>query len=72
MATQEGRDIYKHRKQTVEPQFAHIKRNMGVRRFLRRGVDKVKSEWCLVCTAVNVGILRLNPLSESRLGGARP
>jgi len=72
MATEEGRNIYKRRKQTVEPRFGHIKRHMGVRRFLRRGMDKVKTEWSLICTAVNVGILRLNPLSASWLGGAWP
>ncbi|RJP36031.1 MAG: hypothetical protein C4547_08240 [Phycisphaerales bacterium] len=55
MATQEGRNIYKRRKRRVELRFGHIKRNMGVRRFLRRGMDKVKTEWSLVCTAVNPG-----------------
>ena len=32
-------------------------RLLGVRRFLRRGMDKVRTEWSLVCTAVNIGIL---------------
>lgn len=63
MATKEGRDIYQRRKQTVEPRFGHIKRNLGVRRFLRRGMENVKTEWSLVCTAVNLGIL-LNHWSE--------
>lgn len=57
MDTQAGRDIYKRRKCTVEPCFGHIKHNMGVRRFLRRGLEKVKSEWSMVCTAVNLAIL---------------
>ena len=57
MATPEGRAIYKRRKQTVEPRIGHIKHNLGVRRFLRRGIQKVKTEWSLVCTAVNLGIL---------------
>jgi len=57
MATDEGREIYKRRKHTVEPRIGHIKHNLGVRRFLRRGIEKVKTEWSLVCTAVNVGIL---------------
>jgi len=30
---------------------------MGVRRFLRRGIEKVKTEWIMACTAVNLGIL---------------
>ena len=30
---------------------------LGVRRFLRRGLEAVRTEWSLLCTAVNVGIL---------------
>ena len=57
MGTEEGRAIYKRRKHTVEPRIGHIKHNMGVRRFLRRGLDQVKTEWTLVCCAVNLGIV---------------
>ncbi len=57
MGTEAGRQIYKRRKHTVEPRIGHIKHNMGVRRFLRRGIEKVTTEWMMVCTAVNVGIL---------------
>ena len=57
MATEEGREIYQRRKYTVEPRIGHIKHNMGVRRFLRRGLEKVKTEWIMACTAVNLGIL---------------
>lgn len=60
MATEEGRGIYKHRKFTVEPRFGHIKHNMGIRRFLRRGLEKVKTEWTMICTAANLGILLRN------------
>jgi transposase len=57
MNSEAGRAAYKLRKQTVEPRFGHIKHDLGVRRFLRRGLEKVRTEWSLVCTAVNVGIL---------------
>jgi transposase len=57
MGTEAGREIYKRRKHTVEPRIGHIKHNMGVRRFLRRGIEKVTTEWTMVCAAVNVGIL---------------
>ncbi|MEE9122988.1 MAG: IS1182 family transposase [candidate division NC10 bacterium] len=57
MATEDGREIYKRRKYTVEPRIGHIKHNMGVRRFLRRGIEKVKTEWTMACTVVNLGIL---------------
>ncbi len=52
MATEEGREIYKRRKCIVEPRIGHIKHNMGVRRFLRRGIEKVKTEWIMACSAV--------------------
>lgn len=57
MDTDVGRGIYKRRKHTVEPRFAHVKQNLGVRRFLRRGLEKVKTEWFMVCTAVNLGVI---------------
>ena len=57
MGTETGREVYKRRKYTVEPRIGHIKHNMGVRRFLRRGIEKVRTEWIMTCTAVNLGIL---------------
>jgi hypothetical protein len=57
MGTESGREIYKRRKCIVEPRIGHIKHNLGVRRFMRRGIEKVQTEWALVCAAVNVGIL---------------
>jgi transposase len=57
MASPEGRARYRLRKQTVEPCIGRIKHNLGVRRFLRRSLAKVATEWALLCTAVNVGVL---------------
>jgi hypothetical protein len=57
MDTEEGRAIYKRRKYTVEPRIGHIKHNMGMRRFLRRGIAKVSTEWIMACSVVNLGIL---------------
>lgn len=57
MATEAGRATYKRRKYTVEPRIGHIKHNLGVRQFLRRGLEQVKTEWMMVCTVVNLGIL---------------
>jgi hypothetical protein len=57
MNSDAGRAIYKRRKETVEPRFGQIKHGLGVRRFLRRGLEKVRTEWSLVCTAINIGIL---------------
>lgn len=57
MKTEEGRSRYRLRGPTVEPRFGHIKRGLGIRRFLHRGLSQVRTEWSLICTAVNVGIL---------------
>lgn len=48
------RSRYRLRKQTVEPVFGQIKDPMGFTRFLLRGLEKVASEWSLVCTAHNL------------------
>jgi transposase len=48
------RSRYRLRKQTVEPVFGQIKGARGFRQFLLRGIDKVKQEWALICTAHNV------------------
>jgi hypothetical protein len=42
------------RKQIVEPVFGQIKQGRGFRQFLLRGLEKVKAEWALICTAHNL------------------
>ncbi len=54
LATTDGRNKYKLRQQTVEPVFGIIKSALGFRRFMLRGVEKVKLEWTLVCAAYNL------------------
>jgi hypothetical protein len=51
------RAILKQRGATVEPVFGWAKEVMGFRRWTVRGLDKVKTQWLLVCTAMN--LLRL-------------
>jgi transposase len=48
------RSRYRLRKQIVEPVFGQIKHARGFRQFLLRGLDKVRSEWALICTAHNL------------------
>jgi transposase len=48
------RSRYRLRKQTVEPVFGQIKEARGFRQFLLRGIEKVKAEWALICTAHNL------------------
>jgi hypothetical protein len=45
---------YRLRKQLPEPVFGQIKQGRGFRQFLMRGVEKVRAEWALVCTAHNL------------------
>jgi transposase len=48
------RSRYRLRKQVVEPVFGQIKQATGFRQFLLRGIEKVKAEWALICTAHNI------------------
>ncbi|HEX5182161.1 MAG TPA: IS1182 family transposase, partial [Allosphingosinicella sp.] len=48
------RSRYRLRKQTVEPVFGQIKQARGFRQFLLRGLEKVKGEWAMICTAHNL------------------
>jgi len=60
LLTKAGAAVYARRKTLVEPVFGQIKQARGFRQFLLRGVDKVRSEWALVCTTHN--ILKLHRL----------
>ena len=53
LKTKEGKEIYKKRKETVEPVFGIIKQVMGFRQFMLRGKEKVNTEWSLVKVAYN-------------------
>ena len=53
LKTEEGKEIYKKRKETVEPVFGIIKHVMGFRQFMLRRIDKVNTEWSLVKAAYN-------------------
>lgn len=54
LARPRGRDRYRRRKAVVEPVFGWIKNVLGFRRFSLRGMSQVRSEWSLVCLAVNL------------------
>lgn len=54
LKTRQGKALYAKRKQTVEPVFGIIKSVMGFRQFLMRGLEKVRTEWKLVCLAWNL------------------
>jgi transposase len=48
------RSRYRFRKQIVEPVFGQIKAARGFRQFLMRGIEKVRAEWAMICTAHNL------------------
>jgi Transposase DDE domain len=49
-----GQALYSRRKVIVEPVFGQIKEARGFRRFLLRGLAKVRGEWRLVCLGHNL------------------
>lgn len=57
MATPEGKETYKKRRHPGERPFAVIKEQFGVRRFLLRGIDQVRTEWRWLATAFNLKLL---------------
>jgi transposase len=61
LMTAEGKELYKQRKQTVEPVFGQIKGARGFRQFLRRGQAAVRGEWALLCTVHNLLKLKQTP-----------
>ncbi len=48
------RSRHRLRKQVVEPVFGHIKECRRFRRFLLRGIEHVRAEWSMLCTAHNL------------------
>ncbi len=52
-------DLLKKRMGTAEPVMAWVKHLLGFKRWTVRGIDKVRSQWVLLCTTVNLGKLYL-------------
>lgn len=50
----EGRQIYRRRQALVEPVFGTLKEQRGMRRFRRRGLAAVSTEWMLAVIAYNL------------------
>lgn len=56
-------EIYAKRSTSIEPVFGNIKSNLGYRRFTRRGLPAVQSEWRLMCVVHN--LLKLQQAAHS-------
>ena len=53
-----GKQIYSHRMSVVEPVFANIGTNKGLKRFSLRGQKKVQGQWRLYCLIHNIEKLK--------------
>jgi transposase len=58
LAEPEQAERYSKRSTSIEPVFGNIKGNLGYRRFARRSLPAVQSEWRLMCTIHNLLKLR--------------
>jgi transposase len=63
LASEAGAARYAKRKITVEPVFGNIKANLRFRRFSRRSLPAVTSEWRLICATHNLLKLRRHQLA---------
>ncbi len=54
LKTASGKKDYARRAHLAETPNAVIKHAMGLRQFLLRGLDKVRTEWLWACTAFNI------------------
>lgn len=54
LRSEEGLRLRAQRGVDVEPVFGRIKNNWGFRRFLLRGLEKVRIEWGLLSVALNL------------------
>lgn len=66
MRTEPAQAIYNQRMRIAETPFGLIKHVLGLRQFLLRGLEKVKTEWRWTCLAVNLDKL------ARLLGRSRP
>lgn len=66
MKTNRAKEIYKKRKQIVEPVFGDIKENKEFTKFLTRGLETVKIEFNLLCTASNLNRIQVRKIRKKK------
>ena len=57
MQTPEAKAVYDQRMRIAETPFGFIKHVLGLRQFLLRGLEKVKTEWQWIATTINMSKL---------------
>ncbi len=65
LATERGEQLYRERKQTVQPTFGHTKHNRGFDRFHRRGRAAVRTEWRLMMLTHNLTKLHTHQMAPA-------
>jgi transposase len=65
LGTELGEELYRQRKQTVEPVFGHTKHNRQFGRFHRRGRVAVRTEWRLIMMTHNLTKLHRHQLAAA-------
>jgi transposase len=65
LATDHGAELYRQRKQMIEPVFAHTKFNRHLERFHRRGRSAVRTEWRLITATHNLMKLHKHQLAAA-------
>lgn len=65
LASEPGEELYRKRKQTVEPVFGHTKHNRKFTRFHRRGRAAVRTEWRLMMMTHNLTKLHTHQLAAA-------
>jgi Transposase DDE domain/Transposase domain (DUF772) len=63
LASELGDSLYRKRKHTIEPVFAHTKHNRHINRFHRRGRSAVRTEWRLILMTHNLTKLHRHQLA---------
>lgn len=66
LATEQGQELYRKRKATVEPVFGQMKFNRRFDRFQRRGRAACRSEWRLFGASHNLLKLHTNQIATAR------
>jgi transposase len=65
LASELGQQLYRKRKQMIEPVFGHTRHNRGVTRFLRRGREAVRTEWRLLMATHNLTKLHRHQIATA-------
>jgi len=74
--SESGQGLYRQRAPWVEGVMGQVKSVLGVRQFLHRGLDQVRTEWRWACTALNlrriVGSLAAARAGRPEMAGMHP